>query len=70
MVKTLLDVAGELNLNGGPVGNEQYANLIRQGKVMSAKDFLEEYNSPDGTNQRFRRILAQYPSDKCRENDC
>lgn len=45
-------------------------NLFEEGKIMSAEDFLIKYNSPEGTNQKFRKALAKYPSEKCREGDC
>lgn len=45
-------------------------NIFEDGKIMSANRFLEEYNSPGGNNQTFRRMLGQYPSTKCRDGNC
>jgi len=45
-------------------------NIFRKGKILSTENFLEEYNSPIGTNQQFRKMLRRYPSKKCKENNC
>jgi radical SAM protein with 4Fe4S-binding SPASM domain len=45
-------------------------NIFKGGNIMSAGDFLKEYNSPEGTNKKFRKILAKYPSNKCNEGKC
>ena len=45
-------------------------NVFEGKEIMPVKKFLEEYNSPTGTNQQFRKILRQYPSDKCKDDGC
>lgn len=45
-------------------------NIFEEGKIMSAEGFLEKYNSPEGKNQTFRKMLGQYPSTKCRDDGC
>lgn len=45
-------------------------NVFENGKIMSTKKFLEEYNSEGGVNLQFRKLLSHYPSTKCKEGDC
>lgn len=45
-------------------------NVIKKRGIISAEEFLEEYNSPNGTNQKFRKLIRKYPSDKCRDDGC
>lgn len=45
-------------------------NIFDEGEIMSAEKFLEEYNSPNGKNKTFRKMLEKYPSTKCRDYDC
>lgn len=45
-------------------------NVFKEKRIMSAQEFLEEYNSSEGTNQKFRKLLRRYPSTKCRDDGC
>ena len=45
-------------------------NIFEGEKIISAKEFLGEYNSPKGNNQTFRKMLKKYPSTKCRDDGC
>jgi radical SAM protein with 4Fe4S-binding SPASM domain len=45
-------------------------NVYENGKVMSADRFREKYNNPNGENQRFRKELRRYPSEKCKNDGC
>lgn len=45
-------------------------NIIKNGGVISAESFLKEYNSNEGSNQKFRRLFRRYPSIKCKQGDC
>jgi len=45
-------------------------NVFKDGKIRSAENFLIEYNLTNGINLKFRKMLAQYPSSKCKEDGC
>lgn len=45
-------------------------NIYDDGHIMSSQTFLERYNDPEGTNQKFRKALRRYPSIKCKEGNC
>jgi len=45
-------------------------NIFKEKGIMSTQKFLEEYNSPEGPNQEFRKLLKRYPSTKCRDDEC
>ena len=46
-------------------------NIFGEGDIiMSSQEFLDEYNSPKGPNQKFRKLLRRYPSTKCKDDEC
>jgi radical SAM protein with 4Fe4S-binding SPASM domain len=45
-------------------------NVYENGKIISSKRFIELWKDPNETNQKFRKILRRYPSQKCSEGDC
>ena len=45
-------------------------NIFNEKGIMPTQEFLEEYNSPEGPNQEFRKLLKRYPSTKCRDDGC
>lgn len=44
-------------------------NIFKDGKTMLQKEFISEYNNPEGKGQQLREKLGYYPSKKC-ENNC
>ena len=45
-------------------------NIYENGNVISSKKFIELWNDPNGANQKFRKILKRYPSQKCKNDGC
>jgi len=45
-------------------------NIFGEKGIMSSQEFLDEYNSPEGPNQKFRKLLRKYPSTKCKDDGC
>ncbi len=45
-------------------------NIYEEDKIISPERFMDLWENPDETNQKFRKILRRYPSQKCEEGRC
>jgi len=45
-------------------------NVYENEKIISQEKFRELWENPEETNQKFRKILRRYPSQKCSEGNC
>lgn len=45
-------------------------NIYNNGNVISSQEFRKLWEDPKEVNQKFRKILRNYPSKKCSEDNC
>jgi radical SAM protein with 4Fe4S-binding SPASM domain len=45
-------------------------NIFKENRVISGKEFLEEYLDSEKTPFKFRKIVSKLPSEKCDDSSC